>query len=129
MHKHLVILVDDDALIINTLTKRFSTRDIELYTATTPEMAKSLLDKLTPELVILDLLLTKEDGSEGILDKLKSEERLKNVVVLVLTNLDKPELKQMLLSQGVKEYIIKGSLSLDELYEKAMGYLEPGISR
>lgn len=125
MHKHLVILVDDDALIINTLTKRFSTRDIELYTATTPEMAKSLLDKLTPELVILDLLLTKEDGSEGILDKLKSEERLKNVVVLVLTNLDKPELKQMLLSQGVKEYIIKGSLSLDELYEKAMGYLEP----
>lgn len=125
MHKHLVILVDDDALIINTLTKRFSTRDIELYTATTPEMAKSLLEKLTPELVILDLLLTKEDGSEGILDKLKSEERLKNVVVLVLTNLDKPELKQMLLSQGVKEYIIKGSLSLDELYEKTMGYLEP----
>jgi hypothetical protein len=42
-----------------------------------------------------------------------------------LTNLDKPELKQMLLSQGVKEYIIKGSLSLDELYEKVMGYLEP----
>lgn len=125
MHKHLVILVDDDALIINTLTKRFSTRDIELYTATTPEMAKSLLEKLTPELLILDLLLTKEDGSEGILDKLKSEERLKNVVVLVLTNLDKPELKQMLLSQGVKEYIIKGSLSLDELYEKVMGYLEP----
>ena len=125
MHKHLVILVDDDALIINTLTKRFSTRDIELYTATTPEMAKSLLEKLTPELLILDLLLTKEDGSEGIMDKLKSEERLKNVVVLVLTNLDKPELKQMLLSQGVKEYIIKGSLSLDELYEKVMGYLEP----
>jgi DNA-binding response OmpR family regulator len=125
MHKHLVILVDDDALIINTLTKRFSTRDIELYTATTPEMAKSLLEKLTPELLILDLLLTKEDGSEGILDKLKSDERLKNVVVLVLTNLDKPELKQMLLSQGVKEYIIKGSLSLDELYEKVMGYLEP----
>jgi DNA-binding response OmpR family regulator len=88
-------------------------------------MAKSLLEKLTPELLILDLLLTKEDGSEGIMDKLKSEERLKNVVVLVLTNLDKPELKQMLLSQGVKEYIIKGSLSLDELYEKVMGYLEP----
>lgn len=124
MHKHTVLLVDDDALIINTLTKRFSTRDIELYTATTPEVAKSLLDKLTPELVILDLLLTKEDGSEGIIDKLKSEERLKGVVVIVLTNLDKPELKQMLLTQGVKEYVIKGSLSLDELYEKVLGYLE-----
>ena len=27
---------------------------------------------------------------------------------------------------GVKEYWIKGSMSMDELYQKVMGYLEPG---
>ena len=125
MHKHSILLVDDDALIINTLSKRFATREIELFTARTPEEAKGVLTKVVPELIVLDLLLTKDDGSQGILDYLKSEERLKDVPVLVLTNLDKPELKQMLLSQGVKEYIIKGSISLDELYEKVAGYLEP----
>ena len=52
------------------------------------------MDKVVPEIVILDLLLTKEDGSTGILDKLKSEERLHEVPVLILTNLDKPELKK-----------------------------------
>lgn len=118
-------MVDDDSLIINTLAKKFATRETELFTASTPEEAKSILDKLVPEIVILDLLLTKEDGSTGILDKLKSEERLRGVPVLILTNLDKPELKAILLAQGVKEYIIKGSLSLDELYEKVLGYLEP----
>lgn len=129
MHKHSILMVDDDSLIINTLSKRFATREIELFTANTPEEAKSILDKVVPEIVILDLLLTKEDGSTGILDKLKSEERLHEVPVLILTNLDKPELKEILLAQGVKEYIIKGSLSLDDLYEKVLGYLEPKNSQ
>jgi len=125
MKKHSVLLVDDDALIINTLSKKFATREMELFTASSPEEARNVLDKVVPELVILDLLLTKEDGSAGVLDKLKSEERLSKVPVMILTNLDKPELKQMLLTQGVKEYVIKGSLSLDELYQKVLGYLTP----
>ena len=117
-------MIDDDSLIINTLKKLFSTWDMEIYTASTPEQAKSVLEKVTPEVVTLDLLLTKDDGSQGILDYMKSQARLANVPVIVLTNLDKPELKQLLLSQGVKEYIIKGSLTLDELYKKVQGYLK-----
>ena len=127
MHKHTILFVDDDALIINTLKHRFNTKEVELYTANNPEEARAVLDKLVPEIIVLDLLLVKEDGSQGILDKLKSEERLSKVPVIILTNMDKPELRQMMMSQGVKEYIIKGSLSLDELYEKVFGYLEPKI--
>ena len=123
--KHIILMVDDDLLIINTLKKLFSSWDMEIYTATTPEDAKSILAKVTPEVMTLDLLLTKDDGSQGILDYMKSQERLANVPVIVLTNLDKPELKRLLLSQGVKEYIIKGSLNLDDLYNKVVGYLEP----
>lgn len=118
-------MVDDDALIINTLSNRFSTREVEVFTAATPEAAKGILGKLTPELVVLDLLLTKEDGSQGIIDYIKGEERLQNVPIVVLTNLDKPELKDILLAQGIRDYIIKGSLDLDQLYERILGYLEP----
>lgn len=125
MNKHTILMVDDDSLILNTLKKRFANWEIEVYTAGTPEQAKTILEKFSPEVVILDLLLTREDGSSGILDYMKSQERLQNIPVLVLTNLDKPELKQMLLSQGVKEYLIKGSMTLDDLYEKVVSYLEP----
>jgi DNA-binding response OmpR family regulator len=123
--KHTILMVDDDPLILNTLKKRFESWDIEVYAVSTPEEAKAILEKLTPEVLILDLLLTKEDGSSGILDYMKSQDRLQNIPVLVLTNLDKPELKQMLLEQGVKEYLIKGSMTLDDLYNKVLGYLEP----
>jgi len=123
--KHSLVIVDDDTLILNTLRNRFATWDIEVYSAATPEEAKVILEKITPDLVLLDLLLTRDDGSSGIMDYLKSQQRLSNVPVLVLTNLDKPELKQALLEQGVKEYIIKGSISLDDLYNKVVSYLEP----
>src|SRR6266404_885135 len=101
MNKHTILMVDDDALILNTLKKRFATWETDVYAASTPEQAKSILEKVSPEIVVLDLLLTREDGSSGILDYMKSQERLEHVPVIVLTNLDKPELKQMLLGQGV----------------------------
>lgn len=123
--KHTILMVDDDILILNTLKKRFQTWDTEVFAAATPEEAKKTLEKISPEIVILDLLLTKEDGSSGIIDFMKSQERLANVPIIVLTNLDKPELKGMLLAQGVKEYLIKGSMTLDDLYTKVQGYLEP----
>jgi len=125
MMNHSLLIVDDDTLILNTLKQRFNTWGTEVYSANTPQAAKEVLEKITPDVMLLDLLLTKDDGAQGILDFIKSQDRLANVPVLVLTNLDKPELKQMLLEQGVKEYVIKGQLSLDELYNKVVGYLEP----
>lgn len=123
--KHPLLIVDDDPLILDTLGKSFASRETEIYSARDPEKAKEIMGKIVPELVVLDLLLTKENGSQKILDFMKSKEELQHVPVLVLTNLDNPELKQALLSQGVKEYIVKGTLSLDQLAEKVRSYLEP----
>jgi CheY-like chemotaxis protein len=123
---HTILIIDDDKLILNTLKKQFESWGVDIFSAASPQEAKDLLAKSAPDLVILDLLLTEADGSTGILDFMQSEERLRQVPVIVLTNLDKPELKDMLLSEGrIKEYLIKGSLNLDDLYKKVWEYLEP----
>lgn len=122
---HTVFILDDDILILNTLKKRFSTWEIDLHTAATAKEALEILKTLTPEIIVMDLLLTSEQGSQLVVDFVKSQPRLDSVPILVLTNLDKPDLKAKLLSEGVKEYLIKGSLSLDEIYEKVVRYLEP----
>ena len=123
--KHTLLIIDDDKLIINTLRKRFATWDINVYAASTPLEARDLMVSITPDAVLLDVLLTKDDGSQSMIDYMKSHESLAYIPILVLTNLDKPALKELLLSQGVKEYIIKGSIGLEELYKKVLGYLEP----
>jgi DNA-binding response OmpR family regulator len=123
--KHIILVVDDDPFVLNTIKENLDSWQVELYSATDPDRAKQILETVTPDLILLDLLLTKNDGSQGILDYLKGQPRLQQVPVLVLTNLDKPELRALLLSQGVKEYLIKGSLSLDDLHKKVLSYLEP----
>jgi len=120
------MIVDDDNLILGTLKKRFESFNNQVYAAGTPEEAMKILQETTPDILLLDLLLNKDDGSSAILSYIRSESRLQTMPVLVLTNLDKPELKDMLLAQGVKEYIVKGSMPIDDLYTKVMGYLEPG---
>jgi DNA-binding response OmpR family regulator len=123
--KYIVLIIDDDKLILNTLKQRFDNWDKEVFAVGSPEEAKRLMEKITPDVILLDLLLREEDGSTGVLDYLKSQPRLQNIPVLALTNLDKPELKSMLLGQGVKEYWIKGSMTMDQLYDRVMLYLEP----
>ena len=123
--KHTILIVDDDALILNTLKDRFNNWQFDVYTAKTASEAKELLAKFEPEVIILDVLLTEADGSTGVLDFLKTRPELARATDIALTNLEKPELKQMLMEQGVKEYLIKGSLNLDELYQKVLAYLEP----
>lgn len=123
--RHTILIVDDDPLILNTLTRRFSDWNITVHTATSPNIAKEIMKKIVPDAILLDLLLTEGDGAEDILDFMKTDVRLENVPVLVLTNMEKPELRQLMLSQGVKEYLIKGKISLDEIYKKVLGYLEP----
>lgn len=121
--KNSLLIVDDDPLILNTLKEKFGGWEMEVYGARDAEGARAVLEKVRPDLVILDLLLTSGDGAEGVLDYMQSQTHLAHVPVIILTNLDKPELKKLLLEQGVKEYLIKGTLSLDELYNKVVGYL------
>src|ERR1700722_14500244 len=102
--KHIILVVDDDRLILNTLKERFSGWEYEVFGAHSPTEAKQILSNLTPDVILLDLLLTASDGSQEILDYMKSQDRLANVPVLVLTNMDKPELREIMLKQGVKEY-------------------------
>lgn len=125
--KHTLLIVDDDKLITNTLEKRFSSFDFDVRTDQTAGQAKHILETFNPDAVILDLLLTTEDGSMGVLDFMQSKMGLENVPVIVLTNLDKPELREVLEQQGVKEFLVKGQLSLDEIYNKVMSYLEPKV--
>ncbi len=125
--KHAILIVDDDMLILNTLKEKFSKWDLDLFEARTPQEARDMLQKITPDVVLLDWLLAQGGGSQSVLDYITTEPRLEQVPVLVLTNMENEELKTRLLEQGVKEYVVKGSIGLDDLYEKVRSYLEPVV--
>ena len=73
-----------------------------------------------PGLIILDLILPKVNGFE-VLQTLKSDEMLKNIPVLVLTNLSQGSDEDEARSYGIVDFMVKADVSLKDVLDKVEG--------
>lgn len=80
------ILVVDDIPINIEVIKEFliEHNEIKISEATTSQMALSILENLTPDLMIIDLILPDINGME-LTKKIKEIERLKQIPIICFT--------------------------------------------
>ena len=81
------------------------------------EAGLSMAKKELPDLILLDLILPKKNGFE-ILEDLKKDASVKNIPVIVLTNLEGSAEVERALSLGATTYLVKANYKLDELLGK-----------
>lgn len=79
-----ILLVDDEPDIVEISTIRFKHLGYEVMTAPDAEAAIEVLKDNMPDLILLDLLLPKMQGEE-LCKKLKSDERLKHIPIIIFT--------------------------------------------
>lgn len=79
-----ILVVDDDPVIVNLLKLRLSTVGYDVYTAEDGEEGLRSAIALQPDLIILDLVMPKMDGST-VAAKLKEDASLSDVPVIFLT--------------------------------------------
>ena len=112
-----ILLVDDDPLIVRMYERKLAKEGFAVTLAPNGEEAFKALEKDTPDLILLDVLMPKMNGWE-VLKKLKENEKTKNIPVITLTSLgDKPEDIQKFKELGVKEYLVKSNVDLKALVE------------
>ncbi len=66
-----------------------------------------------PDVILLDLRLPKLDGIE-VLERIKSEEELKDIPVIVLTVSERDEDRTYASERGVKSYIVKSAFAVEK---------------
>ncbi len=81
---------DDHALLIKMAIERASRLPVELRRARNGDEAIQLLEAAAPDLLLLDLKMPGRSGHE-VLEKVKSDERLRSIPVAVLTSSDRDE--------------------------------------
>ncbi|HTW96210.1 MAG TPA: response regulator [Candidatus Methylomirabilis sp.] len=119
-----VFIVEDDVFINKAYSAKFAHEGIEVKIAEDGEKALEMLAKgETPTLILLDLMLPKKSGFE-VLEEIKKDPRLKDIPVLILTNLAQELDANRGLSMGAKEYLIKTDLRIEDLVNKVKQYLE-----
>ncbi|MHC2070455.1 response regulator transcription factor [Bremerella sp. T1] len=71
MSRPTILLVDDDDILRNRLTRAFSSRGFDVYSAKTKEDAVSQAEEAQPDRAVLDLKLPETSGIEILKDLLK----------------------------------------------------------
>lgn len=116
-----ILIVEDEKALADILHDEFVRAGSEVQMAYDGQEAIDILKANVPDVILLDLLLPKKDGFE-VLGEMKKDERLKDVPVVILSNLAQDEDVKRGLGLGAKDYFVKTRLSLKEVVEKATKY-------
>ena len=112
-----IILVEDDPFLASMYVSKLETANYEIMSEEDGKKGYELIAKEKPDLVLLDILLPGMDGFE-VLKKLKDNEELKNIPVILLTNLGQKNDVEKGLDLGADDYLIKAHVTPSEVIEK-----------
>ncbi len=117
-----ILIVEDEEVLSKVLREKFENEGFETEVATDGEMVMDMVKKTKPDLVLLDLLLPKKLGIE-VLKEMKLDAEVKDVKVLVLSNLDDDQDIKTALALGAVDYFVKTQHPLKEIVEKVKEHL------
>lgn len=104
--KPLILIIDDDANIINLLTRRLSQEGFNIISAKDGKSGLELARTKNPDLILLDLLMPEVSGKE-VLVELKSDPYTSSIPVIIVSAVADTEDKIDGLSLGANDYIVK----------------------
>lgn len=118
-----ILIVEDEEFLVRTLQDNLSFDGLVVDVASNGEEAVGKIEKNKPNLILLDLLLPKQDGFY-VLEEVKKNPEWKLIPVIVLSNLGGDNEIKKALSMGADDYFVKSQHPIQEVVEKVKDYLE-----
>jgi DNA-binding response OmpR family regulator len=121
-----ILVVEDDEPILQAITFKLIKEGFEVEGATDGIIGLEKLKTGGPfKGVLLDLRMPKGDGFK-FLEAKKEDEKVKDVPVIVFTNLSQREFVDRAIGFGVKGYLIKAYHGVQEIVDELKKCLEGG---
>ena len=115
--KQIVLIVEDDEFLRSLAAKKLAQDGFDVKVAVDGENAVTVAKDTKPSLIVLDLILPGMDGFD-VLEKIKAEDALKSVPVIVFSNLGQKEDVDRAQYLGASDFLVKSNFTLDDLLEK-----------
>jgi DNA-binding response OmpR family regulator len=117
-----IIVAQDDRFYANVFRAKLTKEGFDVAVVENGEDALKAIRSRRPDLLILGLILPVRDGF-GVLKELRADRELKDLKVIVATNLSQEEDRQRAMAMGALDYIVETNVSINEMVEKIKQYL------
>jgi CheY-like chemotaxis protein len=114
-----LFIAEDDQFMMRLYERAFRLGGHELTIAGDGEAALASLEKMDPKpsCIMLDVMMPKLSGFD-VLRKIKEDDRIKNIPVVLLTNLAGPQDEKKGLELGAVLYLVKSQYKPRQVVEK-----------
>lgn len=104
MKKH-ILVIDDDPIMLR-LIKQELKEEYHVATAVSGKIGMNFLERKKTDLILLDYEMPEENGAQ-VLEKLRANEKTKDIPVVFLTGINDREKIQKVLSMKPQGYLLK----------------------
>lgn len=117
-----VLVVEDDAFYANIYKTKLAKEKIEAQIVNNGNEALAAARARKPKLVLMDLIMPGKDGFETLAD-FKGDPALKDVKVIILSNLSQEEDMRRVMELGAAEYLVKANVPIQAIVDKVKSNL------
>lgn len=117
-----ILIIEDEKVLAEMYRDKFESEGFKATLAFSSEEAIDCLKKEKPDLILLDILLPRENGIT-FLRKLKEVKTASKIPVIAFSNYDDQTAKKEALELGARAYLIKTQYTPKELLEEIKKYL------
>ena len=101
-----ILIVEDEEINRNIITEQLKKYELILKEVENGKQALKILELDKFDLILLDIQMPEMDGYE-VLEKLKKDEKLKHIPVIMITSVDDIKSVARCISMGAEDYLIK----------------------
>ncbi len=118
-----ILLAEDDLQLIDMYSRKFELEGFEVQVAEDGKKAIDILQKFTPDIAILDVMMPEVNGLE-VLKHIKTTPSLSLVITIMLTNMSDQGTAEKIYELGATEYLVKAELTPLEVSEKVKSLID-----
>lgn len=119
-----ILIVDDDKFLLSMYSMKFTREGMEVTAIPSPtEALEKLRGGITPDIVILDVVMPEMDGVE-LLAKIREENLAKDAIVVILSNQGQPSDIDRAKAYGINGYIVKATTIPSEVLREIVRIAE-----
>lgn len=117
-----ILLAEDDKFISRAYTDGLTRSGYEVIPVTDGDEAVKKAKELIPDIILLDLIMPIKNGFEA-LEEIKSDSKIKDIPVIILSNLGQDTDIKKGRDLGAVDYLIKSDYSMSEVIRKINKHL------